>query len=575
MTRLLWLPLLTTLLSAAEPPGRVFLISLDGLGHKAFLEDPAASDLRTMRRLAEDGVLTPMQAAFPSLTAPGHASIFTGTYGNVSGVTANDIPLTFDKFATGFRAEQLHTDTVWVRAARSGIRAVAHNPTQGYPCTSHNSGPGIALMNGYQTSTLAPHTILRAADVKWLPAAPAGFAAPRASRRHLRFFEYTSGRLQFAGVIFAKGPRYDTIRLTARGGHRYVDAPLKDAESDPVRIDSNSPRPLARYFSEALPVANVTAVHFRLFELSADASDFLLYQTEAKEISVCLDGPTQAESFKRRLLSTAGAFIGNGAGGIYRAGKLGPVHTNGLAERRWLETLELHARQTMRHTRALLAEFNPRLLIDYLSTADDMLHDWWGFVENGNRTNEPFRRWGYQIIDWRVDQLRQLLNEQDHLIVVSDHGMTAVEHDFRPNVLLAELGLRDRVRSAAYFLRLKDRSDSATLALAKEKLSALTLNGKPVIAAWYSPAAFGAKFGIGGEFGGDLYFDLAPGIYLSPSDKPPLLAPSRRRGEHGPLPTRPELYALFLAIGPELHSRSVSMRSIDVAPLVLKLLGVQ
>jgi hypothetical protein len=572
LMRLASLLLLSSLL-AAEPAGRVFLISLDGMGFQAFSEDPAASELRTMKRLAEEGISAPMQAAFPSLTAPGHASLWTGVYGNQNGITANSVPIAFGQRANGFRAEQLRADTFWVKAGQQGIRAVAHNPTQGFPCNAHNSGPNVTLVNGYQTPELSPRRLLRGADVEWLPAPPVGFAAPRGSRQPVKYFRYTSGQLQFAGAVFAKGPGYDTIRLSAQAARRYVDAAAKEAEALPPR-HNNTTRPLARHFSEGLPIAGRTAVHFRLFELSADGADFLLFQSEAKEISVCHNGPTQATRFQQRLLATAGGFVGNGAGDFYEQGRFGPLRTDGLAERRWLETLELHARQTMRHSRALLDEFSPRLFVDYISTPDDMLHSWWGFFAQGDRFLEPYRRWGYQIIDWRIAQLRDLLRDPDHLIVVSDHGMTRADRELRLNTLLADLGYAGRVWGQDSFLRLKDRADHALLREVRERLTAWRDDGRPVFLEWFTPADAAARFGIGGDFGGDLYFDLAPGYYTSSASKSPIVETyPHPRGVHGPLPTRPDLLALFLAYGPNLHQRAASMRTVDVAPFVLKLLS--
>lgn len=573
MLRLLLLPALC-LAMLGQQSGRVYLISLDGLGFEAFSQDPAASELKTMRMLAEEGIYAPMQAAFPSLTAPGHASIFTGVYGDRNGITANQVPVAFDRRVNGFRADQLLADTFWVKAGRTGIRSVAHNATQGFPCNAHNSGPNVTLVNGYQTEELSPQRLLRGKDVEWLSSAPEGFAAPSSAGLPVRFFRYTSGRLQFAGAVFAQGGRYSAIRLSARSGSRYVDARMQSAENEPIRAGGQS-RPLARHFSEALTVAGMTAVHFRLFELSPDGKNFLLYQTEAKGISVCQNGTSQAEAFQRRLLQTAGGFIGNGAGRFFEQGQFGKPGTDGVAERRWLETLELHARQTMRHTRALVSEFGPRLVVDYLSTADDMLHVWWGAYVAGDRNQEPWRRWGYQIIDWRIEQLRQMLGSEDHLIIVSDHGMTSARREFRINSLLRQWGFGDRVWAQDSFLRLKDRDDKELLREVQEKLASYTDGETRLFAAWFEPVAARERFGIGGEFGGDLYFDLAPGYYVSSALKEPVIesypAP---RGVHGPLPTRTDLLALFLAHGPRLDSRPVSMRTIDVAPLVLKLLGL-
>ncbi|MCX6614327.1 MAG: alkaline phosphatase family protein [Acidobacteria bacterium] len=553
----------------AQDKGRVFLISLDGMGFKAFTEDPAATDMKTMRRLAAEGISAPMQAAFPSLTAPGHASIFTGVYGNVNGVTSNNVPVTFETRANGFRAEQLKTEFFWLKPGRSGMKTVAHNPTQGFPCTQFNSGPNVTLMNGYQTPEVSPEKLVKAKDVTWLDKAPDGFATPLKSQLPIRYFRYDSGRIQFVGAVFAKGFHYDTIRMTAYSGKRYVDVERKESETEPVRT-GNKTRPLARYFSEGLPIADITAVHFRLFELNAEGTDFLLYQTQAKEISICEDGDTQATKFKQKLLTTTGAFIGNGAGGLYTKGELGVPYTDGLAERRFLETLELHARQTMRHTRALLAEYDPRLLVDYISTPDDMLHNWWG---NNDKMIEPYRRWGYQIIDERLTQLSQLLKEEDHIVVVSDHGMTAMHTELRINKLLEELGYKGRIAAQDHFLIAKDK-DPALLEEVKQKLDNFRDGETKVFTEWFWPKEAATKFGIGGPFGGDLYFDLAPGYKsASGTNKPTIQKLERVKGEHGPLPTRPDLQALFIAYGPNLHSRAASMKTTNIAPLVLTLLG--
>ncbi|WP_031495793.1 alkaline phosphatase family protein [Bryobacter aggregatus] len=559
--------LLVTLLLPlfAQKQGRVILISLDGMGYQSFTEDPAAAEMTTLREMAETGIYAPMQAAFPSLTAPGHAALFTGVYGNVNGITANDVPVSFEQRKRGFRAEQLLAPMFWIGPAKKGLKVVAHNPTQGYPCNAFNSGQNVVLYNGYQTPEVAPGKLLRAADVKWLDAAPEGFVPPAQSRQPLRYFEYAAGRIRFTGVVFAKSTRYDTIRMTAYGAKRYVDAPWKEAENAPPGHGEKA-RPLARYFSEALPVGDVTAVHFRLFTLSADGKDFLLIQTAAKEISICADGDHQDDKFKKKLLATAGAFVGNGGGSWYGRGELGQRFTDGLAERRFLETLELHARQTMRHARALMAEYEPRLLVDYLSTTDDMLHQW-----QGNPVTLAYRKWGYQIVDWRIHELQQMLQPEDHFVVASDHGMMAVTRELRVNVLLREMGYADRVAAQDHFLILKKPGNRALLEEVKAKLSAFRDEGKPVFGEWFWPSE---KFGTGGPRGGELYFDLMPGYKAaSGTAKRAIEKLDVPKGEHGALPTRPDLQALFIVSGPQVHSRPAMMRSVDVAPFVLRLLG--
>lgn len=557
----------------AQPKGRVFVISLDGLGYQAFTQDPAAAEMKTLHGLASKGVQGPLQAAFPTLTAPGHAALFTGVYGNVNGITANDIPAGFEQRLNGYRAEQLRSEMFWLRAARNGTKVLAMNPTQGYPCNGLNSGQNIALFNGYQTAETTHGKLLHGKDVQWLEMPPIGFVPPGKSGRPMRYFEYTSGRVRFTGVIYARSQHYDTVRMTAYGGKRYVDADLHEAENTPVGR-GNKVRILARYFSEALPVADVTAVHFRLFALSEDGREFLLMQSQGKEISLCVDDQQQAAKLKAKLIASAGAFVGNGAGDWYRNDLLGKRYTDGLAERRFLETLELHARQTMRHTRALEAEFSPELLVDYLSTVDEMQHLWAGLAAAGDKFLDRYRRWGFQIVDWRIAGLKQMMREGDSMVVVSDHGMGVVSKELRVNALLRGLGYRDQVVAQDHFLITQPRGNRALLDEVKTKLASFRDNGAPVFGEWFWPDEAAEKYGIGGDAGGDLYFDLLP-EYKAVSDekKGVVTVLPEPKGEHGPLPSRPELMALFVAYGPKVGQHPLPLRSVDVATVLLFILG--
>jgi hypothetical protein len=587
--RILALACYASLALLGQESARVFLISLDGFGFEAMTKDPAAQSMRHLQKLAREGVAAPMQAAFPSLTAAGHASLFTGAYGNENGVTANLVSLRprsahrFDERANGFRAEHLDRENFWLPLARQGIRTVAHNSTQGYPCTARNAGSSVAILNGYQTEEIAPERVLSAKDVEWLPAAPTGIQTPPRSRKPVKYFRYAAKDIRLFGALYARSRRYDSIRISAPG-NSFVDASLRSAEDESLSA-SPQPRALARFFSDPLWLTRTAGVYFRLFEVSEKADEFLLYQTPAKEISLCVDGATQDDLGARTLVARSGAFIGNGAGGAYSRGAFGPVLKDGRAERRFLETLELHARQTMRMSKHLFGRFNPRLLVDYLSTTDDMLHLWWGWAAQSEAFLDPYREWGYQIADWRIGELLKLRREQDHLIVVSDHGMTAMTHELRVNKLLSDWGLRDQVFASYYglFANTSDWQDGKIdparkrtfLDDVKRRLESFRFEDKPVFRSFFWPEEL-ADYGVGGDRAADLYFDLEPGWSLSYASGAPaarrLEAP---RGEHGPIPTRPDLLSVFVHYGPDLHTRPASLKTTDVAGIISRLLQSQ
>ncbi|GAB4365595.1 MAG: hypothetical protein OHK0021_09190 [Bryobacter sp.] len=474
-------------------------------------------------------------------------------------------------------------ENFWLAWGRAGLRTVAHNTTQGFPCTANNSGPGTSLLNGYQTDQVAPEKILNGADVEWLTAAPAGFSALPRSRRPHRIFRYKAGQTSLTGVVYARTKSYDTLRLGVGSGAT-VDVAVWSAEDEPLDA-STRPRALARYFSPALTLDGDAGVFFRLFEISKNGKQFLLYQTPAKRISLCDNGPGQAVAAKQRIYNAAGPFVGNGAGGLYARGAFGPTLKDGIAERRFLETLELHARQTQRYSEALLNEFSPRLFVDYLSAADDMLHLWWSLSAKGESFLDPFRAWGYQILDWRVAQLAKLGAPEDHLVVVSDHGMTAMDHELRLNLLLRQWGYRDRVFATYYGLfvntsdwlggLVKPEEKRTLLEEVKAKLAGYRFADKPLFRAFYWPEEIQAEYGVGGDRGADLYFELAPGWSLSMAMEEPVAKElAQPRGEHGPLPTREDLLAIFLHLGPEIHSRPARLRTRNVAGYVKRLLGL-
>ena len=72
-----------------------------------------------------------MQPAYPSKTAVGHASIFTGTWPDIHGVSNNAVPLLPrsekgpDKTIRGFDGAALQVEPLIVTAARQGKRVVS------------------------------------------------------------------------------------------------------------------------------------------------------------------------------------------------------------------------------------------------------------------------------------------------------------------------------------------------------------------------------------------------------------------------------------------------------------------
>ena len=134
------------------------------------------------------------QPAFPSVTAAGHAALWTGTYGDISQITGNTshrLPRdqnTVMSLVSGYDADNSSAEPIWITAALNGRSVGGHHVTQapripGFPArVGAQSAQALAdqeriaqayqldnitVMNGYNIQVNGD-AALSAADVEWL-----------------------------------------------------------------------------------------------------------------------------------------------------------------------------------------------------------------------------------------------------------------------------------------------------------------------------------------------------------------------------------------------------------------------
>lgn len=76
--------------AAAENDRYVLVISIDGFGWEWYWKDPMVK-IPTIRSLAKQGAVGPMEVAFPSVTWVSHTSMMTGAFPRENGVTGNSV----------------------------------------------------------------------------------------------------------------------------------------------------------------------------------------------------------------------------------------------------------------------------------------------------------------------------------------------------------------------------------------------------------------------------------------------------------------------------------------------------
>jgi hypothetical protein len=601
---------------AAGP--RAIMVSFDALNEDRLRMtlDPSAipTFLKVFSRAScADGART----MFPSVTAPSHAALWTGVYGNVNGVVANTQPVlplgehALTEQMSGFDARQLGAEPIWIAAARSGRRVVAYHVTQaGVPGRWLAGGgrdtagvrrdsaaladPDHFWMNGF-TGGPEPR-LLRAGRT------PAGMAQPwrgadaLGGNQPLREVSWAVGRDSLHALFFGTGGYQEAMVSATRDVSRGVRVRAAPVERAPV-----AGRELARHFSDVLWMDTPdgpAGMYFRLWDLAPDLGEWQLFQSGRSVVRT--NHPAALASYQQAV----GGFVPNPAYVVLReSGPAIEAGGDGTAELKYLETAELQTRQFIRGSRWVWQQRRPDLQTEYFSLGDGLDHTWLGLVSPGvpGVTREiadrvgAMRNRGWSLVDTRLAVLDSLARAGGALlVVVGDHGMRPVWKLLHVNSLLRDGGLLatrrddprrpDLARTRAfsptgYFVNLNHRArkdgivDPAEADRVADSVVALLValrapDGSRVVPRTWRPAP-DDSLGIGGPAGGDVYFSLAPGYAYSATLADSVIAGRAPGGAHGHPSIERDMLTVLCAIGPGVGGRRLpTARTIDAAPTV-------
>jgi predicted AlkP superfamily phosphohydrolase/phosphomutase len=464
---------------------RAIVVSFDALSESRLRASVDRAAAPTFYSLFERGACAAYaRPAMPSLTAASHASLWTGAYGDVNGVAANDQPIlprdehALTELASGFSAAALRAEPIWVTAGLAGLRVAGHHPTQapgvpGYaPVTTSDrdtlrerlraraadalARPNVQLLNGYNRDVTRDLVLTerthrpRVPNARW-------WGLDRLGRVGTppREIAWRIGRDSAFALFYGAGRAYTHVVVSAR--ERDASAGVI-ARAVPADTTWPVGRPLARHFSEPLVIpldgggaaAGRVVLRVRLFALAPDASSYLLFQPMLNVVES--NHPRTAIDYAAAI----GGWVGNSASWLYEDGDFGRTVMDGgdgTAEARYLETAELLTRQSMRGVEWMWQTYRPALLLDYFSLIDNFEHVLYGYVDPASprydarvaaRVQE-LRRRAWALADLRLAHLRALVRASGQsrtaLFVSGDHGMRATWRVFRPNVALAHAGL--------------------------------------------------------------------------------------------------------------------------------------
>jgi hypothetical protein len=618
-----------TATTAQQPSRSVIVVSYDSFNESRVTELLGPTVLPTFTALRAKAACTDgARPMFPSLTAASHAAIWTGAYGNINGIAGNRLmlahpdSLSVTTTGDGFRFEHLNAEPAWITLGRAGRRVVALHTTQtpstpGFPWRADRDArradaeqvlarPNVAALNGYN-ERIEDARVFNEADL--VPRDPTGWTGLESLPKGAPVPKELAWPLGSADSVFAlltgRNGTYDRMLITV--GRRAVRGATTVIAREAAPATTNT-QPLAAHFSAPVEVTAPEGrgyVRWRLFAVSADGRRFTLFQPEVATVSA-----NRADVGDTHDAAVRG-FVGNGAGYAWSRGRFGRTYRDGgdgVAEARYLETVELAVRSSIAGAEWAFKTRRPDALFTYLSVGDGVDHDTWAealpvppVARDTTRVNaaRALRAAVWRLADRHLATLRALANARGNTAVVvsGDHGMRATWKVVRINAALAAAGLLvvdsagriDTRRSlavspAGYWINVNTTArggpvppDSVSAVIDRTAAALLALrdvSGASVVRGMHRPAA-DDSLGIGGPAGGELYWDLAEGWRATGEPRGKVLDDDRVfGGHHGFTSTDVDMRTALCLWAPGVSPRRIATgRVIDVMPTALDWLG--
>jgi predicted AlkP superfamily pyrophosphatase or phosphodiesterase len=594
---------------------KVVLISWDGAPNWVIREMVDAGKLPGLARIAAAGFRSDgMQPAYPSKTAVGHASIFTGTWPDIHGVSNNAVPLLPrsengpDKTIRGFDSAALQAEPLIVTAARQGKRVISLSSTQSYPSNKWvtqlsplGMQKNLSIYSGFE-SQISKNTMLDASRFKpvslWKDVRHAGSNQPLGAAIELG---ETRVELLLVDDPADSTKGFDTV-LVRTGDAGAVQAIKAKPATDALTA-----------WSKPIPVrkgdmAGNTFV--RAFTLSTDAANVAILLRSANAIK----GHSSAAEEKDYLATYTGFHAD--AWFEYQDGLLGtPIYDGGTgdAEARAVELVRFDLALLTRGLMHMATKYKPDLITHYTPQIDSAGHTLMAFLDPSLPGHDPklaakIRPYYEDVIrlhDQWVGTAFDSLSKDYAFIIVSDHGMEGTNRKVYINKILVDAGLAtvdasgklDTKRSKIFApswgefgLVVNDTMWKGGIVLPGERAAVIEAatnallaardpqTGAQIIRAVFDSAEI-RHLGIGGVNGQDVFLDFAKGYAPSSAMSKTVASVTNGlggNGVHGFLPLRDKMQAICYVGGKgvQKHRELRGVRQIDIHPTVCELLGI-
>ncbi|WP_317645013.1 alkaline phosphatase family protein [Sporosarcina sp. GW1-11] len=402
---------------AMESTGTISVVSFDGMG---YVDTQRYKNKGVMKNLEElerkSAYATDFITVTPSLTAPSHAAMATGAGPAKTGIVSNSFHSTGEKVdndQSGF-SQTLGVTPIWKEARNQGkVTATVAFPD------SNPDNASAATYAVYSGGTLADAKLheLKFTMIK-----------------DKRVEALSSDRVEVMEAVIP----LDIKNVPSK--ELYV---LVTDEKEPAIYLSTNRKEVGQQVSMKdwiavmldLPDTESTGFYVKLKGDVDDLETLQLFQGTV--MGSIYRGP---DRFAETISSEFGFYPSPDEIDAFKAGDITRKEYEQVSERftDWVTDVSLFIKE----------RYTPDLLFYYYPHVDNELHNFLlidpaqpGFDIKNFTEKEGYVRWAFQLADQVIGRINNALTSNDHLLIVSDHGLEPIHTRLSPNKELEKAGL--------------------------------------------------------------------------------------------------------------------------------------
>lgn len=403
----------------------VIIISFDGMRHDLTEKYIQAGDMPHLQALAKGGVWAEEpETIVPSLTAPSHAALSTGATPEKTGIVSNQFHDPDKKFNN--KDDAFHTtmnvSPIWSEASRQGkTTATVAFPGANPKTKNQTADYSVFYGNTWAKASLDELSFQKAAG--WT-GVPDSFSPPKEASLPLQLKKAKNRKLFVLALDTTDDQRmnYDQFLVSEDKQIQKEDGRAKGDEWGTVPLTMDK--------------GEHAGFMFKIKGKTADLSSPVPFFKTAVT-SGLFSGP---EGFEEEITNRFGFFPVESEDDALKKKWISREEYEQLCARFvvWITDVSLHIKE----------KYEPDALFFYGPQIDHEEHKYTltdprqpGYTREKAARYEKYIKWAYKLADDTIGKTASALDENDHLFVVSDHGMEAAHTMLEPNAVLKKAGL--------------------------------------------------------------------------------------------------------------------------------------